>query len=138
MRVSSDDRDYIRAYRSRCHIEHVLACGGHDRAVAFVGTSRGGVEHNAYFGPNTQPLQPFNPFVCDRSAPADLPVLRRHDDHHRGVRTPLSASRAAPAGGLIRDTCAVTRHGLAPTRPSADPRLEAVTLAPTQIGRAHV
>src|SRR3546814_6257568 len=68
MRVAIDDRDYIRADRSRCQIDHGLACGGHDRAVAFVGTSRGGVEHNSYFGPNTQPLQPFNPFVCDRNA----------------------------------------------------------------------
>ena len=64
-------------------------------------------------------------------APTDLPVLRRYHDHHRGLRAPLSAPRAAPACGLIRDTCAVTRHDLAPTRSSAHPRLEANPLAPT-------
>src|SRR3546814_4247699 len=70
--------------------------------------------------------------ISDWSQTCALPILlRRHDDHHRGLRPPQSASRAAPAGGLIRDTCAVTRHDLAPTRSSAHPRLEANPLAPT-------
>src|SRR3546814_8038756 len=57
-------------------------------------------------------------------------MLRRHHGHHRGVRTPISASRAAPASTLIRDTGAVTRHGLRTPTSRADLRLEADPLAP--------
>src|SRR3546814_2843876 len=57
MRVAIDDRDYIRDDRRRWQIDHGLACGGNDSAVAFVGTSRGGVEDNASLGQNNQPWQ---------------------------------------------------------------------------------
>src|SRR3546814_12654532 len=63
-------------------------------------------------------------------APTDLPVLWRHHDRHRGVRAPLSASRAATAIPRTRDTYAVIRHGLAPTRSSAPPPLQATPLPP--------
>src|SRR3546814_1202326 len=58
-------------------------------------------------------------------------MLRRHHGHHRGVRTQIPASRAATAGALIRDTGAVTRNGPSTRSSRADPRLEAVPLAPT-------
>src|SRR3546814_243553 len=69
-----------------------------------------------------------------------LPVLWRHHDRHRGVRAPLSASRAATAIPRTRDTYAVIRHGLAPTRSSAPPSLEATPLAPVLLKsrRRHI
>src|SRR3546814_11617656 len=73
-------------------------------------------------------------------APTDLPVLWRHHDRHRGVRAPLSASRAATAIPRTRDTYAVIRHGLAPTRSSAPPSLEATPPAPVLLksSRRHI
>src|SRR3546814_14958942 len=50
-------------------------------------------------------------------------------DHHRGLRTSLSTPSAATALTFIRDTGAVTRHGLTQTRSRADPHLEADPLA---------
>src|SRR3546814_17247693 len=57
-------------------------------------------------------------------------MLRRNHGHHRGVRTPISASRAAPASTLIRDTGAVTRHGLRTPTSRADRSLVADPLSP--------
>src|SRR3546814_15612431 len=56
-------------------------------------------------------------------------MLRRHHDHHRGLRTSLSTPSAATALTFIRDTGAVTRHGLTQTRSMADPHLAADPLA---------
>src|SRR3546814_19637212 len=52
----------------------------------------------------------------------------------------LSASRAATPIPLTRDTYAVIRHGLAPTRSSAPPPLEATPLAPVLLKsrRRHI
>src|SRR3546814_18587 len=58
-----------------------------------------------------------------------MPLLWRHHDHHRGFRAPLPPACAALSGTVIRDTGAVTRHGLSPTPSRADPRLEADPLA---------
>src|SRR3546814_10237949 len=58
-----------------------------------------------------------------------MPLLLRHHDHHRGFRAPLPPACAALSGTVIRDTGAVTRHGLSPTPSRADPRLEADPLA---------
>ena len=69
--------------------------------------------------------------------PTDLPVLRRYHDHHRGLRAPLSAPRAATAIPRIRDTSAMIRHGLAPTRSSAHLRLQADPLAPALLISGH-
>src|SRR3546814_8613684 len=60
-----------------------------------------------------------------RARSSAVPVLRRHHDHHRGLRTSLSTPSAATALTFIRDTGAVTRHGLTQTRSRADPHLEA-------------